>query len=65
MKITCNFGVCTGNGLCEDAAPDYFEVQDNGDLAILREQVDPDNLADLERAVTGCPTQALELVDEP
>ena len=61
MKIACNYDRCTSNGLCEAAAPDYFEIQDNGDLEILREDVDPADLADVEQAVESCPTQALSL----
>ncbi|WP_153505527.1 ferredoxin [Cumulibacter manganitolerans] len=64
MRISCNYGVCTGNGLCEEAAPDYFEIQDNGDLLILREDVATDDVPEVERAVAGCPTQALTLDDE-
>ena len=62
MKIACNYDRCTGNGLCEAAAPAYFEIQDNGDLQILREDVDPADVADVELAANGCPTQALILV---
>lgn len=62
MKITCNYDRCTGNGLCEAAAPEYFEVQDNGDLEILRADIDPADLELLEQAVDSCPTQALSLV---
>lgn len=61
VRIACNYDVCTGNGLCEDAAPDYFEIQDNGDLLILRDEVADDDVAAVEQAVTGCPTQALTL----
>lgn len=63
MRITCNYDRCTSNGLCESNAPDYFELDENADLQILREEVDPADLPDVENAVTGCPTQALELVD--
>lgn len=61
MKIICNYDRCTSNGLCEAAAPDYFEIQENGDLAILQADVDPDDLADIEQAIASCPTQALSL----
>ena len=63
MKITCNYNRCCSNGLCEALRPDYFEIQDNGDLAILRQDVDPADRADIEQAINDCPTQALSLVD--
>lgn len=62
MKISCNYDRCTSNGLCEESAPGYFELQDNGDLEILREEVDPADLDAVREAVDGCPTQALRLV---
>ncbi|MGE3289231.1 MAG: ferredoxin [Pseudonocardia sp.] len=61
MRIVVDYQRCNGLGLCEATAPDYFEVQDDGTLALLREDADEGDRAILEEAVAGCPTEALRL----
>lgn len=61
MKVVCDYTKCTGLGLCESLAPDFFEVQDDGSLIILREEGDEDERGMLEDAVASCPTEALRL----
>ncbi|MGW0036988.1 ferredoxin [Gordonia sp. NPDC003376] len=62
MKVTVDFTKCTGLGICESLAPEFFEVDDDGDLVLLREDIDPDQLQAVEEAVAGCPTEALRIV---
>ena len=63
MKIVVDRGKCTALGICESLAPDVFQVDDEGDLGLLQEEV-PDELRSLvDPAVFGCPTAALSLVD--
>lgn len=64
MKIIVDYAKCTGLGICESLAPEYFEVNDDGDLELLNEQVDPDDMSEVEEAVAGCPTFALRLAGE-
>jgi ferredoxin len=61
MQVLCDFDKCTGLGLCESLAPDFFEVQDDGSLAVLRETFDEAERPSLEEAVRSCPTEALSL----
>ncbi|WP_213574076.1 ferredoxin [Rhodococcus sp. USK13] len=61
MRIKVDFGKCTGLGICESIAPGYFEVNDDGDLEVLRDEVDDDDLELLEQSVAGCPTIALSI----
>ncbi|MEU8413484.1 ferredoxin [Amycolatopsis sp. WAC 04182] len=61
MKIVLDRGRCTGLGICESLAPDHFEIDDNGDLVLLDEVAEGDALAEVEAAVSGCPTEALRL----
>jgi Ferredoxin len=61
MKIVLDRSKCSVLGICESVAPDYFEITDDGDVALLREDVPADRVADLEEAVQGCPTEALRL----
>ena len=61
MKIVVDRDKCTGLGNCEALAPNYFEVDEDGSLELLRENLDPADLALVERAVAGCPMAALRV----
>lgn len=61
--VTVDFDKCTGLGICESLAPDFFEVDDAGDLVLLREDITDDQLQEVEEAVSGCPTEALRIVE--
>jgi ferredoxin len=62
MKIVVDRSKCTGLGICESLAPAFFEIDDNGDLIVLEEAVAEGELAGVEEAVVGCPTEALRIV---
>jgi ferredoxin len=61
MKVVVDFAKCTGLGICESMAPEFFEVDDDGDLVLLKEDVTDDELQSVEEAVAGCPTEALRI----
>lgn len=61
MKIEIDRKKCTGLGICESLAPNFFEVDDSGDLLLLKEDIGTDELAEIEQAVAGCPTEALRI----
>ena len=60
MRVTVDLERCQGNGACERAAPQVFEVR-AGLVAVVQERPGPA----LERAVRDaarrCPTRAIEL----
>ena len=62
MKVEVDFTKCTGLGICESLAPDVFEVNDEGNLVLLRADITDDELQGVEEAVAGCPTEALRLL---
>ena len=61
MKIVVDRTKCTGLGICESLAPRHFEIDDEGTLEILDDDVTDETLADVEEAIEGCPTAALRL----
>jgi ferredoxin len=61
MKVIVDFAKCTGLGICESIAPELFEVNDNGELVLLRADITDDELESVEEAVAGCPTEALRI----
>jgi ferredoxin len=50
--------------MCEAAAPDFCEVQDDGSLSLLNSEAGENRRSELEEAVEGCPTTALSLSDD-
>jgi len=63
MRVVVDQDKCTGLGLCESISPDFFEVQDDGSVELLRSDVEEGQVAILQEAVRSCPTEALRLVD--
>ncbi len=61
MKVVVDFAKCTGLGICESVAPEFFEVNDEGTLELLKEDITDDELQSVEEAVAGCPTEALRI----
>jgi ferredoxin len=61
MKVAVDFAKCTGLGICESMAPNIFEVDDDGKLVLLKDDVTDDELQSVEEAVAGCPTEALRI----
>jgi len=62
MKVEVDFNKCTGLGICESLATEFFEVNDEGDLVLLKEDISDEELQAVEEAVAGCPTEALRIV---
>jgi ferredoxin len=63
MKVVVDFELCQSHGLCMQAAPEVFELRDDGFLYLLQE-APPDALrARLERAARECPTGAIRIED--
>jgi ferredoxin len=64
MKIVVDFDLCQSHGLCTEAAPELFEIRDDGFLYILNETPGPELKAKAEKAVLECPTGAITLTDD-
>ncbi|CAJ1509980.1 ferredoxin [[Mycobacterium] burgundiense] len=61
MRIELDRDRCEGHGMCEATAPDYFSVDDDGNLTVLATEVSDGDEAVLESAVLACPVAALRL----
>ncbi|MEE2033025.1 ferredoxin [Rhodococcus chondri] len=61
MKVIVDRTKCTGLGVCESLAPYFFEVNESGELELLKEDVAADELATVEEAIASCPTAALHI----
>lgn len=63
MKISVERDRCEGYGFCEQSAPTLMRLDDEGELEILVDDVDPAEHDAAEAAVRVCPVAALRLGD--
>lgn len=61
MKIVVNWSLCEGNGNCEAAAPELFQLDDEDELHVLNETPPEELRAKAEAAVLACPKNALSI----
>ena len=64
MKIVVDFDLCQSHGLCTEAAPELFEIRDDGFLYVLNETPGPELESKAEKAALECPTGAITIKDE-
>ncbi|MGI8336923.1 ferredoxin [Actinomadura scrupuli] len=64
MKVVVDRVKCAGLGICEAQSPGTFEIDENGEVVILDEEVGPDRLEEIRDTVASCPTRALSLVED-
>ena len=64
MKVIVDELRCDAHGLCVDACPEVFALDDDDDLVTVR-VVEPDESlrASLERATLMCPKAAITIED--
>ena len=61
MKITVEFDICQSHGQCTEAAPEVFEIRDDGFLYILNEAPAENLRAKVDKAKRECPTGAIQV----
>jgi ferredoxin len=61
MKVVVNFDLCMSNAQCVLAAPEVFEVREDGLLYILQPEPSEALRAQVENAARLCPTQAITI----
>lgn len=60
-KLLLDRSRCTGLGLCESYAEHVFEIQDDGSLELLTDEIADEDVAAVRQACESCPTEALRL----
>ena len=61
MKVVVDFDVCQSHGLCMQAAPEVFELRDDGFLYVLQENPPEELRPKVEKAIRECPTGAIRV----
>jgi ferredoxin len=62
--LKADFALCQGYANCVDAAPDVYDVDDDGVVVLLRDHVPDQGRPRIEEAVRSCPMSALSIEDE-
>lgn len=61
MRAVVDHAVCSGHGRCYAAAPDLFDIDDDGFSAVHDMEVPAGREADAREAAGDCPLQAITL----
>jgi ferredoxin len=64
MHVFVDPAMCCSSGLCAQAAPDVFDQDpDDGVVRLLLPEPPPNTHADVRFAAHGCPSGAIEIVE--
>jgi ferredoxin len=63
MRVIANYDLCEANAVCVRACPEVFRLEEDDTLTILLDEIPETLRSGVERAVHGCPRQALSLQD--
>lgn len=61
MAVRVDLSKCTGIGLCEVTAPTVFQIGDDGQSRVIEDNLDAEERAAVEEAISNCPTRALSM----
>ena len=61
MKAIVDKDKCNGCALCEETAPDVFELGPDGHAIVKVDVVPPDSEEAVKQAVEDCPEQAISI----
>lgn len=64
MRIQVDEHRCEGHGMCEEAAPELFVLDDEGMVQVARLDIGEDRRRAAEAGVRACPVAALLLVSD-
>ena len=61
--LKADFGACQGYANCVDAAPDTYDIDDDGIVVLLRDEISDEERPRIEEAARSCPVSALSIED--
>jgi ferredoxin len=64
MRVTIDEGKCEGHARCVARAPELFDVDDEGNSFVLRDEVDASLRDAASNAVDACPEHAISLLQD-
>lgn len=61
--VKADHALCQGYANCVDAAPDVFDIDDDGVVVVLRTDIGEEERARVGEAARSCPVNALTIED--
>lgn len=62
--VRADVEVCQGYANCVMTAPQVYDIDDDGTVVLLKEEVSDEELVKVQEAVNSCPVSALSIEDE-
>ncbi|MCM2393717.1 ferredoxin [Streptomyces albipurpureus] len=60
-ELTADLGACQGYANCVVAAPDTYDIDDDGLVVLVRTEIPEEDRARVEEAARSCPVSALKV----
>jgi ferredoxin len=60
-RLKADFGACQGYANCVDAAPQVYDIDDDGVVVLVREEITEEERPRIEEAARSCPVNALTI----
>lgn len=61
--VKADFAACEGYANCVDAAPEVYDIDDEGVVVLLRQEITEEERPRIEEAARSCPVNALTVED--
>ncbi len=61
--LKADFEACQGYANCVDAAPEVYDIDDDGVVVLLKEEISDQERTRNEEAARSCPVRALTIED--
>ncbi|MBA2414935.1 MAG: ferredoxin [Geodermatophilaceae bacterium] len=61
--VKADFETCQGYANCVMAAPEVYDIDDEGTVVLLKEEITDEERAKVDEAVNSCPVSALSVED--
>jgi ferredoxin len=65
MKVVADLSRCQGYANCLGAAPEVYDLADNGLVVVKIEEPDAERQAAARQGAALCPVQAITIVEDP
>ena len=63
LVLKADFEACQGYANCVDAAPEVYDIDDDGVVVLLTESIPDADRPRIEEAARSCPVSALTIED--
>jgi ferredoxin len=63
VRVVIDWGLCEGNGVCAEVAPEIFVMTEDDELLVVNEDPPATSRGKLESAMRACPKHAIAVED--